>query len=60
MKDQPYYYVYILQPLKDENRFYTEFTQDINCRLKDHNSGKNKHTKKFKPWPIKSDSIHRV
>ncbi len=54
MKDQTFYYVYILQSVKDENRFYTGFSEDIDYRLKDHNSGKNTHTKKYKPWRIKT------
>jgi predicted GIY-YIG superfamily endonuclease len=49
-----FYYVYIIQSLKDTNRFYTGFSEAIDSRLKDHNSGKNPHTAKYKPWKIKT------
>ena len=49
-----YYYVYILQSDKYPSRYYTGFTEDLETRLKDHNSGKNTHTAKYKPWHIKT------
>jgi len=52
--EQSFYYVYILQSLSDENRFYTGFSENLKTRLQEHNSGKNKHTNKFKPWRIKT------
>ena len=54
MDKTTYFYVYIIQSLKDPNRFYTGFTENIENRLKDHNSGKNSHTTEFKPWRIKT------
>ncbi|MFC1817289.1 GIY-YIG nuclease family protein, partial [Thermodesulfobacteriota bacterium] len=45
--DISYYYVYILQSEKDTNRFYTGFTENFKNRLKEHNTGKNKHTAKY-------------
>ena len=54
MDKTTYFYVYIIQSLKDPNRFYTGFTENIENRLKDHNSGKNSHTAEFKPWRIKT------
>jgi predicted GIY-YIG superfamily endonuclease len=41
-----YYYVCILQSKAFTDRFYTGFTENIEKRLKDHNTGKNPHTKK--------------
>ena len=48
------FYIYILQSLQDENRFYVGFTEDLKRRLKEHNSGYSIHTNKFMPWKIKS------
>jgi predicted GIY-YIG superfamily endonuclease len=49
-----YFYVYIIQSLKELNRFYTGFTENIQNRLNDHNSGKDPHTSKYKPWRVKT------
>ena len=49
-----YFDAYIIQSLKVPDRFYTGFTENIENRLKDHNSGKNSHTVKYKPWRIKT------
>ena len=49
-----FYYVYILQSAIDEKRFYTGFTEDLDSRLKAHNSGNVYHTSKYKPWRIKT------
>ena len=49
-----FYYTYILQSQKTPERFYTGFTENIENRLKDHNSGKDPHTSKYKPWRIKT------
>jgi len=54
MEKPTYYYVYIAQSLKDKNRFYTGFTENLDDRIKDHNHGKNPHTAKYKPWKIKT------
>lgn len=45
------FYVYLL---KSENfdEIYTGFTKDLRIRITEHNSGKSKHTKKFKPWKL--------
>jgi len=47
-------YVYILQSEIDQRRFYTGFTEDLNARLKTHNSGGCDHTLKYKPWRVKT------
>ena len=49
-----FYYVYILQSAADDNRFYTGFTEDLDSRLKTHNSGGCDHTSKYKPWRVKT------
>jgi len=54
MEKQIFYYVYILQSTVDIERFYTGFTENLEDRLKDHNSGKDTHTAKYKPWRIKT------
>ena len=54
MEKPAFYYFYILQSKIDQNRYYTGFTENIDKRLKDHNSGKDTHTSKYKPWRIKT------
>ena len=49
-----FYYVYILQSDSDSEHFYTGFTEDLDSRLKAHNSGHSPHTSKYKPWHIKT------
>jgi putative endonuclease len=46
-----YFYVYVLRSI-DFERNYIGFTKDINIRLKQHNSGKTKSTKPYKPWKL--------
>ena len=45
------FYAYILKSLAN-NSYYKGSTSDINKRLKYHNSGKSKYSKKFRPWVI--------
>ena len=54
MEKPAFYYIYILQSTIDTERFYTGFTENLLNRLKDHNSGKDTHTAKYKPWRIKT------
>jgi len=54
MEKPAFYYVCILQLKIATDRFYTGFTQDLENRIKDHNSGKYPHTSKFNPWRIKT------
>ncbi|HHL40510.1 MAG TPA: GIY-YIG nuclease family protein [Deltaproteobacteria bacterium] len=49
-----FYYVYILQSESDPEHFYTGFTEDLDSRLKSHNSGQVTSTTKYKPWHIKT------
>ncbi len=45
------FYVYILKS-ETHAQVYTGFTTDLSKRIEDHNSGKSRHTNKFKPWFI--------
>ena len=46
------HYVYILQSEAHQSEFYTGLCSEVASRLSDHNSGKSKHTSKFRPWKI--------
>ena len=50
MEKPTHYYAYIIQSKAFQNRFYIGFTENIEKRLKDHNTGKDPHTSKYKPW----------
>ena len=54
MEKPAHYYVYILESTVGTVRYYTGFTENLESRLKDHNSGKNPHTVRHKPWRIKT------
>ena len=54
METPVFYYVYILQSVVATKRFYTGFTENLENRLKDHNSGKDPYTADYKPWRIKA------
>ena len=45
------FYIYILQSLKD-GKTYTGYSDNINRRLKEHNSGKSKSTKNRSPFKL--------
>lgn len=45
------YYTYILKSNKN-NKYYIGSTSDLNRRLIEHNSGKVKSTKLYRPWDI--------
>jgi putative endonuclease len=45
------YFVYILESEID-GRLYKGQTRDINKRILEHNSGKTKSTKGYKPWKL--------
>ena len=45
------YHVYLLKSQKNES-LYIGYTNDVNRRLKEHNSGIVGYTKKFIPWNI--------
>ena len=45
------YFVYVLESEID-GRLYKGHTCDIDKRIKEHNSGKTKSTKGYKPWKL--------
>ena len=49
-----YCYVYILASESYPDRFYVGLADDLAARLAKHNSGSVPHTKKFRPWHIKT------
>ena len=46
------YYVYLLRSKIEQEQKYVGFTEDLKLRVKEHNSGKSKHTKKYAPWDL--------
>ena len=54
MAGHSFTYVYLLRSLSHPSQTYVGITADIDQRLKDHNSGKAKHTSKFTPWEIET------
>ena len=44
-------YVYVIRSEKD-HRFYVGMTSDVSRRLKEHNSGKARSTKAYRPWVL--------
>ena len=44
-------YVYALQSLEFD-QFYVGMTKDVEIRLKEHNAGKSKYTKSYRPWKL--------
>ena len=49
-----YSYVYVLQSEVDPSRHYTGLTDDIQARLKKHNTGGVPHTSKYRPWKLRT------
>ena len=45
------FYVYVWYAEKF-NRYYTGFTENIERRLIEHNNGKTKSTKPYRPWKV--------
>ncbi|OGH38969.1 MAG: hypothetical protein A3B44_03655 [Candidatus Levybacteria bacterium RIFCSPLOWO2_01_FULL_38_21] len=45
------YFVYILQSKKNQS-LYIGYTEDVSNRLKEHNKGKSKATKPFRPYKL--------
>jgi len=46
------WYVYIIRSIDFPDQNYTGATADLKQRIRDHNSGKSKHTAKFAPWEL--------
>ena len=49
-----FYYVYTLVSENDETCHYTGLTENLETRLKAHNTGQVPHTSKNKPWRIET------
>ncbi len=45
-------YVYLLESIKVPNETYVGLTDDLRARVAAHNSGRARHTSKFKPWRL--------
>jgi putative endonuclease len=45
------FFVYVWQSKKD-SRLYVGFTIDLDKRIQEHNNGKTKSTKGFRPWVL--------
>jgi putative endonuclease len=45
-------WVYWLQSLKDPEQSYVGITSDLDTRLQDHDWGRSRHTRKFRPWKL--------
>jgi len=54
MGSQRFFYVYILRSVEHPERFYAGFTESLHERLAHHNHGTCTHTRKFRPWHIKT------
>ena len=46
------YYVYVLESEECFQKYYVGMTKNTQNRLKEHNAGKSKYTKTFRPWKI--------
>ena len=45
-------YVYFLESMSKPGEHYIGLTNNLNQRLKEHNTGKSPHTNKYKPWKV--------
>ncbi len=46
-----YYYVYSIRSIKS-NQIYVGITKNLENRIKDHNLGRTKSTKYYRPWVL--------
>jgi putative endonuclease len=46
------YFVYVLQSVKDAERYYVGLTNDMTRRLESHNAGESTYTSKDRPWKL--------
>jgi putative endonuclease len=51
------YYVYVLKS-ESKNRFYIGISANLERRLKEHNDGKTKSTKHYRPWILVFSEIY--
>ena len=45
-------YAYLLASTSKPDKRYIGLTNNLNQRLKEHNTGKSPHTNKYKPWKV--------
>jgi putative endonuclease len=45
-------YVYILKSIGDPDKRYFGITSDLVKRLKHHNNGCSRHTRRYRPWRL--------
>lgn len=48
------HYVYVIQSLSYPEQYYTGLTDNVESRLRDHNTGKSTYTARYKPWKVVS------
>jgi len=46
------YVVYVLQSLKDPERYYVGLCKDLEHRLTEHNAGESSYTIRYRPWKV--------
>jgi putative endonuclease len=51
-KEDPFYYVCLIQSLSARAERYVGLTCGLKRRLHEHNKGKSFHTSKFGPWTL--------
>ena len=44
------YFVYVLKSKKDASKLYYGYTGNLEERFRDHQSGKEPYTRKYRPW----------
>jgi predicted GIY-YIG superfamily endonuclease len=49
-----HYYVYLLRSINSPEQTYIGLTNDLELRLKKHNSGGSPHTSRYKQWKLVS------
>jgi putative endonuclease len=49
-----FYYAYILRSEKCPKHYNVGFTENLDARVKAHNSGQVPHTSKYRPWNVKT------
>lgn len=51
--------VYILKSSKDPTKTYVGITEDLEKRLKEHNSGLSYYSKRYAPWYVETHVVFR-
>ncbi len=48
------YTVYILRSIKEPERIYIGYTEELSTRLKEHNAKKSGYSSKYVPWKVET------